>query len=159
MSIRTRRRSSIFQYSSAHADYPSTRCPNDPRYPDPPSSGTLISPPLPCHHKDSVAASESPVIIPPKTRKRKAAEARLPSTIKESHPNKRTSASAGHNTLGSPPTPQTSASTTMDSDDEMLSNLSSDEDVLQDESDSDADDGTLTLWLVPPLTPSLDFTS
>lgn len=106
--------------------------------------------PPPCHHKDSVAASESPVIIPPKTRKRKAAEARLHSTIKESHPNKRTSASAGHNTLGSPPTPQTSASTTMDSDDEMLSNLSSDDDVLQDESDSDADDGTLAPWLVPP---------
>lgn len=32
----------------------------------------------------------------------------------------------------------------MDSDDDVLSNLSSDEDVLQDESDSDADDGTST---------------
>lgn len=31
----------------------------------------------------------------------------------------------------------------MDSDDDMISNLSSDDDVLQDESDNSADDGTL----------------
>jgi len=30
----------------------------------------------------------------------------------------------------------------MDSDDDMLSNLSSEDDVLQDESDNSADDGT-----------------
>lgn len=47
----------------------------------------------------------------------------------------------------------------MDSDDEMLSNLSSDEDHLQDESDnSDADDGTLTTpHYTRPSTPSCIF--
>lgn len=42
----------------------------------------------------------------------------------------------------------------MDSDDEMMSNLSSDEDHLQDESDnSDADDGMVT----PASFPSCEF--
>lgn len=93
--------------------------------------------------KTRVSASESPVIIPPKSRKRKAAEAKLSSTNKDLHPNKRTSAAAAHPTQGSPPTPVTTASTNMDSDDDMISNLSSDDDVLQDESDNSADDGAL----------------
>lgn len=40
----------------------------------------------------------------------------------------------------------------MDSDDDMLSNLSSDDDVLQDESDNSADDGTLEHHPLPRLT-------
>lgn len=44
----------------------------------------------------------------------------------------------------------------MDSDDDMISNLSSDDDVLQDESDNSADDGTLILILLSVCLPSLN---
>lgn len=100
----------------------------------------------PLSNQDSVVASESSVIIPPKTRKRTAAEAKLSSTTKDIPLKKRTSASAGPQTQLSPPTPLTTTSTNMDSDDDMLSNLSSDDDVLQDDSDNSADDGIPLLF-------------
>lgn len=45
----------------------------------------------------------------------------------------------------------------MDSDDDMISNLSSDDDVLQDESDNSADDGTFRF--APRPFPSSDLAS
>lgn len=78
--------------------------------------------------------------IPPTTRKRKAAEATLSSVNKGQHPKKRVASAA------SPPTPVTAGSPSMDSDDDFMSGVSSEDDVLQDESDNDNASGD-GMWL------------
>lgn len=83
--------------------------------------------------------------IPPTTRKRKAAEAKISSTKTDKTPNKRVlaSAAAPESTLptasaakpseAAPPTPVTG----MDSDEDFLSTVSSDDDVMQDTDNED----------------------
>lgn len=74
--------------------------------------------------------------IPPLTRKRKAAEATISSCSKEdSLPSKKTIASAGFEPA--PPTPVTTASHEMDSDDESMSAVSSEDDIPLDDSDNE----------------------
>lgn len=73
--------------------------------------------------------------IPPTTRKRKAAEASIASPLEEALTKKQALASAAPE--AAPPTPLTNVSNTMDSDDEFLSAPSSEDDLLQDESDNE----------------------
>lgn len=80
------------------------------------------------------------VTIPPTTRKRKAAEATISSASKEdSQPNaKRVLASASLNTIAAAPlTPHTTVSNGMDSEDEYMSAMSSDDDAALDDSDNE----------------------
>jgi hypothetical protein len=76
--------------------------------------------------------------IPPLTRKRKAAEATISSGAASLPSSKRILASAG---LGpeAPPTPVTTASNGMDYEDDFMSAVSSEDDILPDDSDNDDD--------------------
>lgn len=70
--------------------------------------------------------------IPPTTRKRKAAEAKISAETTDTLPNKRVVASAAA-TDAAPPTPITG----MDSDEDFLSTISSGDDGMQDDTDND----------------------
>ncbi|KAJ0338447.1 hypothetical protein COL922a_005574 [Colletotrichum nupharicola] len=74
--------------------------------------------------------------IPPTTRKRKAAEATISSESPDALPNKRI-ASAANQTQHAPPTPVTTASNGMDSEEDFMSALSSEDEMMQDDSGED----------------------
>ena len=109
----------------------------------------FLDPAVSClpHHsrRSSSRLDEQPqgFTISPTTRKRKAAEA----TISSGSLPKRF-ASAGPE--AAPPTPLTSASNTMDSDDDFNSAASSKDDGLQDYSDNDDMSGIEGSLLLPP---------
>ncbi|KAF9873500.1 IBR domain-containing protein [Colletotrichum karsti] len=72
--------------------------------------------------------------IPPTTRKRKAAEATISSKSQDVLPNKRIASAA---TQDAPPTPVTTASNGMDSEEDFMSALSSEDEIMQDDSGDD----------------------
>ncbi|OBS18287.1 hypothetical protein FPOA_10014 [Fusarium poae] len=77
----------------------------------------------------------STATIPPTTRKRKAAEATITSANRDEAPNKRVIASAALSDKHAlPPTPITTVSNPMDSDEEYMSALSTDDEIMQDDS-------------------------
>ncbi|RFU78282.1 ring finger [Trichoderma arundinaceum] len=76
------------------------------------------------------ASPGTTVTIPPITRKRKAAEATITSTDTENTPQKKIVASAG--LPAAPPTPVTTGD--MDSEEEYMSPISSDDEIMQDDS-------------------------
>ncbi|CAM1504241.1 Fc.00g018320.m01.CDS01 [Cosmosporella sp. VM-42] len=87
--------------------------------------------------------------IPPITRKRKAAEATISSANRDDPPNKKITASAATATPDAhalPPTPVTTVSNGMDSEEEYMTALSSDEEMMHDDmsdgmsADDDFDD-------------------
>jgi hypothetical protein len=107
---------------------------------EPITPGRLIDHPLFAQLADHASCSppypSTTAKIPPTTRKRKAAEATIASIKADKLPNKRTTAStAAAATIASaeaaPPTPVTG----MDSDEDFVSTISSDEDVMQDDTD------------------------
>lgn len=101
---------------------------------------TIDSIPSTVVHNSQIRAAK----IPPTTRKRKAAEATITSTNIDDLPNKRvlasaakpTSALAGSVTVtaAAPPTPLTTGSNDMDSDEDYISGLSSEDELMQDDS-------------------------
>lgn len=76
--------------------------------------------------------------IPPTTRKRKAAEATVSSDSRDNAPAKRPVASAANSTSAARPAPPTPTTTGMDSEEDYMSNISSDDEVMHEYS---ADEG------------------
>ncbi|KAK0369886.1 IBR domain-containing protein [Colletotrichum limetticola] len=72
--------------------------------------------------------------IPPTTRKRKAAEATISSNNQDTATKKRIASAAGQD---APPTPVTTASNGMDSEEDFMSAPSSDDEIMQDDSGED----------------------
>ena len=92
----------------------------------------------------NVVETPSTGTIPPTTRKRKAAEATEPSNPGPDVPsNKRVASAAAIEKVAAPPTPVTMTSKSMDSEEDFMSNATSDEE-MQDFSD----DGQY--FLLPP---------
>ncbi|EXF76347.1 IBR domain-containing protein [Colletotrichum fioriniae PJ7] len=109
---------------------------SDPRRPSPSS---VSHPPI--HFNPVSAPSEtlpSPPsavgTIPPTTRKRKAAEATISSNNQDTATKKRIASAAGQD---APPTPVTTASNGMDSEEDFMSAPSSDDEIMQDDSGED----------------------
>ncbi|KXH51866.1 IBR domain-containing protein [Colletotrichum simmondsii] len=72
--------------------------------------------------------------IPPTTRKRKAAEATISSNNQDTATKRRIASAAGQD---APPTPVTTASNGMDSEEDFMSAPSSDDEIMQDDSGED----------------------
>ncbi|KAI9147765.1 E3 ubiquitin-protein ligase dbl4 [Paramyrothecium foliicola] len=84
-------------------------------------------------HTEPDHTGANAVTIPPITRKRKAAEATITSVAREDLPSKKVLASAA-TPPAAPPTPVTTASVGMDSEEEYMSTMSTDDELMQDDS-------------------------